>query len=293
MFYGFYGNSSYLIGYILVGIGVLVMAMAQAKVSGAYNKYSRVYNSKGMTGREVAYEILMQNGLGHVQIHEVKGHLSDHYNPGNHTLNLSSEIYHGRSVAALAVAAHECGHALQHKEGYKPLVMRNAIVPVCNFSQYVGWIAIVAGLLLKQNKTISIAESCTGGLMAHKLTNISGISRCFEGGIVSYSNRLKCELLKVNVDTIEKYGAVSWQTAAKMAKGIRMATGTDIGISITGIAGPDGGTPEKPVGLVYIGYSDLNSEHIEQCYFFGDRQDIKRRSVNSAFHLLRKMLNPR
>lgn len=150
MFYGFYGNSNYLIGYMLVAIGVLVMALAQAKVSGAYNKYSRVFNSRGLTGREVAYEILAQNGLGHVQIHEVKGHLSDHYNPRNHTLNLSSEIYHGKSVAALAVAAHECGHALQHKEGYKPLVMRNAIVPVCNFSQYVGWIAIVAGLLLSR-----------------------------------------------------------------------------------------------------------------------------------------------
>lgn len=150
MFYGYYGNSYYLIGYILVGIGVLIMALAQAKVSSAYNKYSKVYNSKGMTGRDVAFEILQQNGLNYIQINEVRGHLTDHYNPGNRTLNLSNEIYNGRSVAALAVAAHECGHALQHKEGYKPLMVRNAIVPVCNISQHIGWIAIVAGLILSQ-----------------------------------------------------------------------------------------------------------------------------------------------
>lgn len=148
MFYGYYGNSYYLIGYILAGIGVLIMMLAQANVSGAYSKYSKVYNKKGMTGREVAFEILQQNGLGYIQINEVKGHLTDHYNPSNRTLNLSSEIYNGRSVASLAVAAHECGHALQHKEGYKPLMMRNAIVPVCNISQHIGWIAIMAGLIL-------------------------------------------------------------------------------------------------------------------------------------------------
>lgn len=143
-----YFDSYYLLGYILVGIGVLIMALAQAKVSSAYNKYSKVYNSKGITGRDVAFEILQQNGLSYIQINEVRGHLSDHYNPSNKTLNLSSEIYNGRSVAALAVAAHECGHALQHKEGYGPLMMRNAIIPVCNFSQSIGWVAIVAGLIL-------------------------------------------------------------------------------------------------------------------------------------------------
>lgn len=155
MFYGYYYNDwYYMLGYILVGVGVLIMALAQAKVSSAYNKYSKIPNSKQLTGRDVAFEILQQNGLGYIQINEVKGHLSDHYNPSQRTLNLSSEIYHGRSVAALAVAAHECGHALQHKEGYRPLMMRNAIVPVCNISQNVGWIAVIAGLILG-NQTIA------------------------------------------------------------------------------------------------------------------------------------------
>ena len=148
----------------------------------------------------------------------------------------------------------------------------------------------VAKLLFKLNKTIAIAESCTGGLMAHKLTNIPGISQYFERGVVSYSNRSKEELLKVKADTIKEYGAVSEQTAKEMARGIRLTSDTDIGVSITGIAGPDGGTPEKPVGLVYIGYSDSDSEYAEQYFFNGERIDIKERSVNSAFHLVRRMI---
>lgn len=144
----YYYDSYYMIGYLLVIVGAIIMALAQMKVSSAYNKYSRIENSRHLTGRDVAYEILNQHGLSNVQIYEVKGHLSDHYNPSNLTLNLSSEIYHGTSIASLAVAAHECGHALQHQEGYKPLTFRNMIVPVCNISQTIGWIAILLGLFI-------------------------------------------------------------------------------------------------------------------------------------------------
>lgn len=144
----YYYDSYYMIGYLLVIVGAIIMALAQMKVSSAYNKYSRIENSRHLTGRDVAYEILNQHGLSDVQIYEVKGHLSDHYNPSNLTLNLSSEIYHGTSIASLAVAAHECGHALQHQEGYKPLIFRNMIVPVCNISQTIGWIAILLGLFI-------------------------------------------------------------------------------------------------------------------------------------------------
>ena len=144
----YYYDSYYMIGYLLVIVGAIIMALAQMKVSSAYNKYSRIENSRHLTGRDVAYEILNQHGLSDVQIYEVKGHLSDHYNPSNLTVNLSSEIYHGTSIASLAVAAHECGHALQHQEGYKPLTFRNMIVPVCNISQTIGWIAILLGLFI-------------------------------------------------------------------------------------------------------------------------------------------------
>ena len=144
----YYYDSYYMIGYLFVIVGAIIMALAQMKVSSAYNKYSRIENSRHLTGRDIAYEILNQHGLSDVQIYEVKGHLSDHYNPSNLTLNLSSEIYHGTSIASLAVAAHECGHALQHQEGYKPLTFRNMIVPVCNISQTIGWIAILLGLFI-------------------------------------------------------------------------------------------------------------------------------------------------
>lgn len=144
----YYYDSYYMIGYLLVIVGAIIMALAQMKVSSAYNKYSKIENSRHLTGRDVAYEILNQHGLSDVQIYEVKGHLSDHYNPSNLTLNLSSEIYHGTSIASLAVAAHECGHALQHQEGYKPLTFRNMIVPVCNISQTIGWVAIILGLFI-------------------------------------------------------------------------------------------------------------------------------------------------
>ncbi len=114
-------------------------------------------------------------------------------------------------------------------------------------------IDVVGKLLLEKNMTISCAESCTGGLFAGALAGIPGISAVFERGIVTYSNRAKKEELGVSKETLEKYGAVSSQTAMEMAAGLSAKTGSDICISVTGISGPDGGTEEKPVGLVYIG----------------------------------------
>ena len=110
----------------------------------------------------------------------------------------------------------------------------------------------VANLLKKRGLKIAVAESCTGGLIAHTLTNVPGSSQYFDRGIISYSNRAKVELLGVKRETLEKYGAVSRQTAEEMAIGIRERARVDMGIATTGIAGPRGGTKEKPVGLVYI-----------------------------------------
>ncbi len=119
-------------------------------------------------------------------------------------------------------------------------------------------INVVAGLLIEKKITISCAESCTGGLFAGSLIGIDGISEVFERGIVTYSNRAKVEELGVKEETLAKYGAVSPETAREMADGLKAKTGSDLCISVTGIAGPGGGTPEKPVGLVYIGinYND-------------------------------------
>jgi len=114
-------------------------------------------------------------------------------------------------------------------------------------------VKVVSRKLMEQKLTIACAESCTGGMFAAALTDIAGISECFDRGIVTYSNEAKIQELGVNPETLKQYGAVSEQTALEMAEGVRRISGTDIGISVTGIAGPGGGTEEKPVGLVYIG----------------------------------------
>jgi len=149
---------------------------------------------------------------------------------------------------------------------------------------------IVAELLATKNKTIAIAESCTGGLISDRLTNIPGISKYFERGVVSYSSLSKGELLGVRRDTLSNFGAVSEQTASEMARGVRLTAGTDIGISTTGIAGPSGATRDKPVGMVYIAYSDSSGETVEKHIFSGTRINVKMRACNTALHLLRKKL---
>lgn len=150
---------------------------------------------------------------------------------------------------------------------------------------------LVVGKILKDKKlTISVAESCTGGLIANRITNVSGSSQYFERGVVAYSNRSKVELLGVDEDLIIKYGAVSENVAKAMAQGIRNISGSSIGISTTGIAGPTGGTAEKPVGLVWIGYSDENETIAVKNYFGNERILIKTRASQAALNLVRLKL---
>lgn len=149
---------------------------------------------------------------------------------------------------------------------------------------------VVASILTKQGKTLAVAESCTGGLLANKLTNISGSSTFFDRGIVSYSNQAKTETLGVPEYLIAEHGAVSEQVAKAMAEGVRKIAGTDYGLSTTGIAGPTGGTPEKPVGLVFIGYSDKYETIGQRFNFISDRAGNKERAVAAALNLLRKKM---
>lgn len=148
---------------------------------------------------------------------------------------------------------------------------------------------VVAKLLMQSSKTIAVAESCTGGLISNKLTNVSGISHVFDRGIISYSNKSKMDLLGVKSLTLKEYGAVSEQTAQEMAIGVKNLANSDIGISVTGIAGPSGATSEKPVGLVYIGYVDANKIYVKKCVFSGNRLKIKECAANAALHLIRIM----
>ena len=132
--------------YILVIIGFLLTLGAQVLVKGRYSKYKEISASKKMTGEEVARKILDANGLMNVTIRESAGTLTDHYDPRNKTVNLSTDIYKGTSIASIAVAAHECGHAIQDKEGYQFLRIRHAIIPTVNICSKLGYVVILIGL---------------------------------------------------------------------------------------------------------------------------------------------------
>jgi nicotinamide-nucleotide amidase len=149
---------------------------------------------------------------------------------------------------------------------------------------------VVGKLLKERNETLAVAESCSGGYLSNRITNVSGSSNYFERGIVTYSNEAKIENLGVSVDLIKKFGAVSKKVAEAMAIGIRKLANTDYGVSITGIAGPTGGTPQKPVGLVYIGLSWKNGVLVTKNHFLGDRESIKFQSTQKALDMLRRHL---
>ncbi|NWG18207.1 MAG: CinA family protein [Chloroflexi bacterium] len=147
--------------------------------------------------------------------------------------------------------------------------------------------ARVGHALRAKGWTICTAESCTGGLVTHRLTNIPGSSAYVLGGVIAYSNRAKQSLLHVRQGTLIAYGAVSEQTASEMAAGARELFGADLAISVTGIAGPDGGSDEKPVGLTYIGIAGPDGFHTVQRYIWqGDREAIKSASADAALQLV-------
>lgn len=147
---------------------------------------------------------------------------------------------------------------------------------------------VAAELLSGHKLTLATAESCTGGLISQMLTNIPGISSVFMGGAVTYSNDAKEEYLGVRRDTLLQYGAVSRQTAAEMAAGVRSRLKTDIGVAVTGIAGPDGGTPDKPVGLVYIGLSSVKGTVTKELRLLGNRKRIRTITALHVFDMIRR-----
>jgi competence/damage-inducible protein CinA-like protein len=149
---------------------------------------------------------------------------------------------------------------------------------------------IVARLLTENRATIAVAESCTGGLLAERITSFAGSSAYFLGGVVCYSNELKTNLVDVPPEMIAAKGAVSAEVAAALADGIRKRTGATVGVGITGIAGPNGGTPEKPVGMVHIGIADERSTRERKFQFPGDRERIRNFAALNALDMVRRHL---
>jgi len=150
---------------------------------------------------------------------------------------------------------------------------------------------VVGNLLLEKNLSISVAESCTGGLIGHRLTSVPGSSSYFHGGVVVYSNQSKVDLLRVDPRTLETYGAVSERTVEEMARGVKDRIKTDLGLAVTGIAGPDGGTRQKPVGTVHVGLAAREKIFSREYRFWGNRMQVKLNSSMMALDWVRRYLN--
>lgn len=141
--------------YWMVIVGMIISMLASAKVKSAFNKYSKVRSMSGMTGAQVAERILNSQGIYDVSVQRVAGSLTDHYNPSTKVVNLSETVYSSTSVAAIGVAAHECGHAIQHAKGYVPLSLRTAIVPVANIGSKIAWPLLILGLLINSRSSLT------------------------------------------------------------------------------------------------------------------------------------------
>ena len=194
MFYPFYFDPTYL---ILIP-AILISAWAQFKVSSTFNKYSTVRSTNGYTGAQVARILLNNAGLQDVEIQQVPGRLSDHYDPRAKVLRLSSDVYGGSSVASIGVAAHEVGHAIQDKESYAALVFRNAIVPVVNFSSSLSWILFFVGILFSYKSLVAIGIILFSAVVLFQLVTLpvefnasSRALKLLEGQGILYDNEVK------------------------------------------------------------------------------------------------------
>lgn len=153
MYYYYYDPT-----YILVLIGAVICIIASMRVNTTYNKYSRMRNASGITGREAAERVLHSSGIYDVRVERTAGHLTDHYDPRTKTLRLSDTTYNSMSVAAIGVAAHECGHAIQHASGYAPLKFRGALVPVANFGSMIAWPLILMGMFIRSDMAVFLID---------------------------------------------------------------------------------------------------------------------------------------
>ena len=168
MYYPFYFDRAMLI--LLPAL--LISFWAQAKINSTYNKYRTVRTLNGYTGAQVARMMLNEAGLSFVNIEMVNTRLGDHYDPTSKVLRLSPEVYGGTSIAAAGIAAHEVGHAIQHKESYKPLILRNSIVPVVNFGSNISWVLFVIGLFMGSNLLVNLGIILFSGVVVFQLVTL-------------------------------------------------------------------------------------------------------------------------
>lgn len=223
-------------------------------------------------------------GPGESQVEEMLGDILKTPGFSNALLARDGEIH--IKIAEQSVAANEKTRPLED------LVVDVEKIMAKNIFAYddQSLVSKVAGLLKKQEKNLAVAESCTGGLLSKMLTDMPGSSEYFWGSVVSYSNQAKNIMLGVKSDTLERYGAVSKETAEEMGRGILDASGADLSLSITGLAGPGGGSDEKPVGLVYIALADQQNCFVKKLNLAGNRERVRILTAKSALDILRRYL---
>ena len=195
--------------FIYLIIALAVPGLAQLLLMSTFNKYKNVKSSSGMTGAEVARRLLDANGLSNLHVGESPGNLTDHYDPKRRIVKLSHDIYHGRSVAAAAVAAHEVGHAIQHKENYSPLALRSALVPLANIGSRLGYVAIFLGFFLEAFQLATLGILLIGFIVLFQLVTLP-----VEFNASSRAMRLMTDMNIVYDNTPERRGARKVLTAA-------------------------------------------------------------------------------
>lgn len=233
----------------------------------------------------VKRKVLRVSGLGESAADELIAPIYTQYkNPQTATLFNKSEL----EIQLTAQAATEADADALNEELAAKIAAKLGIAVFSMNGETME--EIVGNLLRESGETVSIAESCTGGLISTRLTDVAGSSKYFIESVIAYANEAKIKMLDVPADLIEKHGAVSAQVAEAMAKGLREKAKTDYAISVTGIAGPDGGTAEKPVGLVYVGFADESEVGSREITLPGDRYLIRWRASQYALDYLRRKL---
>lgn len=263
----------------------IVMPGVPAEMKGMMEKTVLPYLKEMSGGRVIKYKVLRTTGVPESTLFERITNLKD--------IEQFAKIaflpkYTGVDIR---LTVHETDEKRADEKLARAEELMREKIAECIYADEETSLEEAVGKLLREKKLkIAVAESCTGGIIAGKITDIAGSSDYFERGVVTYSNRAKTELLDVPAELIEKYGAVSEETARAMAEGVKKISGADIGLSVTGIAGPDGGTKEKPVGTVYVAISYGAETTMKKLFFPGERNVVRERTANAALNLVRKII---
>ncbi len=267
------------------GKAFYVMPGVPSEMKGMMTKYILPQLKKQLDGKTIRIRTLMTTGIPESTLYERLDNLTEIEE--NAQLAFLPNLY---GVKLRLMAKGDSDAQAEQKVQRAENLVREKINRDIFADKEISLEETIADMLTARGETLAVAESCTGGLISNRLTNISGSSQFYERGVISYSNKAKMELLSVPEELLVKHGAVSEQVARAMAEGIRNLAGSDYGISVTGIAGPTGGTLEKPVGLVYIGYADEDGSMVIKQTFADDRIANKQRSAQAALNVLRKQL---